>query len=453
MAQVFISAAHGGLDNSDLGVRVALPNTTEAAEIIQIRDLVVAELRSRSLSVLTVPDDLDADQCQNWINARCGQEDVALEIRSAPLFETSVRGAAVYYIGKNEARCSQAELLLLALLRRAPQLPSRGVRPDTEAPMGSLAFCRMIHCPALQMQVGHLSNPEDLALLQNQRRDIALGIADGVAAWSRAVNTALERDTEGGQPMAIGINVNGGLYDEAGLLISDNAYIPVDLVEQFDLDLDAAIHLRRVRQGNVVYVKAIDLRQYNISVKWEAETQTIQLRSRLGLETDPALVDRIMGQGITSEVQLIMFLKGMNEKAISQYPDLAKIYREEAMTEGINHDLAFCQMLVETNALAFNIGPDASDNNFGGIGSPKGVGEPTSFSSARLGVRAHIQHLKAYASQEPLVLRPVDPRFFYVRRGVAPRIEQLGGRWSADMDYGQKILALVRRLYESAGLL
>ena len=34
---------------------MALPNTTEAAEMIQIRDLVVAELRSRGLSVLTVP--------------------------------------------------------------------------------------------------------------------------------------------------------------------------------------------------------------------------------------------------------------------------------------------------------------------------------------------------------------------------------------------------------------
>jgi hypothetical protein len=453
MAQVFISAAHSGLETTGAGGRVTLPNTTEAAEMIQVRDLVVAELRSRGLSVLTVPDDLNPEQTQNWVNARCRSEDVALEIRSAPLMETARRGATVYYIGKNEARSSQAELLLLALLRRVPQLPSRGVRPDTEAPTGSLAFCRMISCPALQMEVGRLSSAEDLEILQNQRRDVALGIADGVAAWSRAVNTALDRDAGSGSLLAIGINVNGGLYDEAGLMMSDNAYVPVDLVEQFDLDLDAAIHLKRVRFGNVVYVKAVDLRQYNISVKWEAETQTVQLRSRLGLQIDPDLVDRIMGRGITSEVQLIMFLKGMNEKAVGQFPDLAKIYREEAITEGINHDLAFCQMLVETNALAFSTGQDASHNNFGGIGSPKGGLEPAIFPSPRLGVRAHIQHLKAYASQEPLVLRPVDPRFAFVRRGVAPRIDQLGGRWSADMDYGQKILALVRRLYESAGLL
>ncbi len=453
MAQVFISAAHGGYENGMLDPGVVLPNTTEAAEMIQIRDLVVAELRSRGLSVLAVPDDLSAEQTIRWINPRCRLEDVALEIQSAPLKETSVRGASVYYIGKNEVRRSQAELVLLALLRRTPQLPSRGVRADTEAPTGSLAFCRAINCPAMQMEVCHLSNPEDLAILQHQRRDIALGIADGLAAWSRAATAAIDNEETAGQPVEININVNGGLYDESGLMISNNAYVPVDLVEQLNLDLNAATNLKRVRHGQVVYVKAVDLRNYNLSVNWEADSRTVQLRSRLSLQIDPRLVDRIMGRGSSSEVQLIMFLKGVNERAVSQYPDLAKIYREEAMTEGVNHDLAFCQMLVETNSLAFNNGLNPSHHNFGGLGAPKGALEDASFPSVRIGVRAHIQHLKAYASLEPLVLRPVDPRFAYVRRGVAACIDQLSGRWSADRDYGQKILALVRRLYESAGLL
>lgn len=453
MAQVFISAAHGGYEHGMLAPGVVLPKTTEAAEMIQIRDLVVAELRSRGLAVLSVPDDLSAAQRRQWINARCSLEDVALEIQSATFSESSVRGASVYYIGKNDVRRGQAELLLLALLRRVPQLPSRGVRPDTEAATGSLPFCRAINCPALQMEVAHLSNAEDLTILQNQRRDVALGIADGLAVWSRAVATASEADAPLAQPLEIAINVNGGLYDETGLLISNNAYVPVDLVEQFNLNLGPATDLKRVRHANVVYVKAIDLHNYNISVGWDAETQTVQLRSQLGLQIEPELVDRIMGRGSTSEVQLIMFLKGVNESAVGQFPDLAKIYREEATTEGINHDIAFCQMLLETHALTFTNGTAPSLNNFGGIGAPKGGVDSASFPSTRIGVRAHIQHLKAYASQEPLVLRQVDPRFLYVRRGAAPRVGQLSGRWSADMDYGEKILALVRRLYESAGLL
>ncbi|HAN45379.1 MAG TPA: cell wall hydrolase, partial [Cyanobacteria bacterium UBA8156] len=68
------------------------------------------------------------------------------------------------------------------------------------------------------------------------------------------------------------------------------------------------------------------------------------------------------------------------------------------------------------------------------------------------GVRAHIQHLKAYATTAPLVQPLVNPRFQFVSRGVAPLVGQLAGRWAVDPLYGDKILALVRRLYESAGL-
>ena len=63
------------------------------------------------------------------------------------------------------------------------------------------------------------------------------------------------------------------------------------------------------------------------------------------------------------------------------------------------------------------------------------------------------EHLKAYASLEPLVQDTVDPRFRFVTRGIAPLVDQLSGRWSSDPNYGQKILAIVRRLYESADLM
>ncbi|MDB9380019.1 cell wall hydrolase, partial [Nodularia sphaerocarpa CS-585A2] len=98
-----------------------------------------------------------------------------------------------------------------------------------------------------------------------------------------------------------------------------------------------------------------------------------------------------------------------------------------------------------------NIRPE--QNNFSGLGSIGGGAEAASFSSARIGVRAHIQHLKAYASLEPLVNEVVDPRFRFITRGVASSIYQLSGRWSADLDYGTKILAMMKRLYESARLL
>ena len=48
------------------------------------------------------------------------------------------------------------------------------------------------------------------------------------------------------------------------------------------------------------------------------------------------------------------------------------------------------------------------------------------FPDPRTGVRAQIQHLKAYASKEALVNGCVDPRFSLVARGSAQYVEWLG---------------------------
>jgi hypothetical protein len=164
-------------------------------------------------------------------------------------------------------------------------------------------------------------------------------------------------------------------------------------------------------------------------------------------------IDRMMGNGLTTEVQLIMFIKTHDSNNLNTVPQIAKLYREEASIEGVNHDIAFCQMCLETNFLQFGGILKLEQNNFGALGSLGGASESASFPTPEIGIRAHIQHLKAYASHEPFVQDIVDPRFDFVTRGIAPTVEQLSGRWSDDLTYGDQILALVRRLYELSGLL
>jgi hypothetical protein len=452
MGKIFISAGHGGYEDGSLDMGVTVPGTTEAAEMIRIRDLVVPELRSRGFEVLAVPDDLSNEQTLNWINTRCQADDVALEIHAGAASSPGARGASVFYIANNEARKSHAELLLLALLRRVPQLPSRGAKPDTTTGTGKLTFTRRLNCPSLLMEVGYLTNPDDLGIIQNRRRDIALGIADGVASWSRAVAGDTGSDPVQGFP-EINISVNGGVYDEKGIIINNNAYVPIDLADQLDIDLVTDPNIRRVRYRGVVYIKAIDLLEYNVAVGWDATTRTVTLKTLNSLPICADQLARIMGRGITSDVQMLMFLKANNESVIELYKDLPRYYREEAAIEGVNHDIAFCQMCLETSYLRFPGSLEPKDNNFGGIGAVAGDSGDISFNDPRIGVRAHIQHLKAYGSTEPLVQEVVDPRFRFVRRGVAPFVHQLSGRWDADPKYGEKILAILRRLYESAGLL
>ena len=453
MGRIFLSAGHGGYEGGALDPGTLAGNTTEAREMILLRDLIVSQLRSRNLEVLSIPDDLSLIQTIDWINGRARFGDVALEIHADSFSNPELRGATAYYIANNSERQQDGEQMLLALLRRVPQLANRGAQPDTVAGIGSLAFCRQIWIPSLLLEVGFLTNPEDRFLLQNRRRDFAVGIAEGLAAWVGASITdpIIDPPPSPTTYAAIDININGQKYGEQGIIVNGNSYIPIDLVDSLGIDLSVSPQVRRINYNNIVYVKAIELRDFQISVGWNAQERTVLLKSIL--ELCPGYMDRIMAHGNTSDVQLMMFLKNNNEQALVQFADLAKIYREEASIEGINYDIAFCQMCLETNFLRFSSGPSPSQNNFAGLGSIAGASDPASFSSARIGVRAQIQHLKAYASTEPLVQAVVDPRFLFIRRGIAPLVDQLSGRWSADTQYGAKIMALVRRLYESAGLL
>jgi hypothetical protein len=451
MGRIFISAGHGGVEQGGVDQGSVINGTTEAQEMILLRDQVVPELRSRGFEVLSVPDNLSLTQTILWINARATAGDVALEIHADAFSNPDVRGATAFYIANNTERKNNAELLLVALIRRLPQLPNRGAKPDTATGIGRISFCRDTTLPSLLMEVGFISNPDDRFLLQNRRRDLALGIADGLAAWSRAISGNGSSNGSDTSYAPIKINFNNRIYGEQGILVNNNAYIPIDLVDRMSINLTTATNVRRVQYQGVVYVQAIALRDYNVAVSWDNASRTVILRSNL--QFCPGQIDRIAGQGSTSEVQLMMFLKANNDKALTQFPDLPKLYREEATIEGINYDVAFSQACVETNFLRFGNDLKPSQNNFGGLGDVGGTADAATFPSARLGVRAHIQQLKAYANVEPLVQEVVAPRFRFVTRGIAPLVGQLSGRWSVESDYGDRILAVVRRLYESAGLL
>ncbi|MBW4420596.1 MAG: N-acetylmuramoyl-L-alanine amidase [Myxacorys californica WJT36-NPBG1] len=455
MGRIFISAGHGDRINGITDPGAVVGGTTEAREMILLRDFVVAELRSRGVEVLTVPDTLNLSQSIDWINARARRDDVAVDLRADAFSNPSVRGATAYYITNNDQRRKNAELVLLSLIRRVPQLPSRGAKPDSDTGLGSLPFCRLTVPPSLVLIVGFLTNPDDRFIIQNQRRDLALGVADGLIAWNRVVSgVPTPSPTPTPTPAtyeAIDISINNQAYADRGILVSGNAYIPIDLVDRLGVDLSKAPNVTRINYRQIVFVKAVELRDYNVSVAWNAQTRTVLLRSILKI--CPGTIDRIMGIGATTEVQLNLFLRNNNDAALNQFPDIAKLYREEGSIEGVNYDIAFGQMCLETNYLRFGGDVQPSQNNFAGIGDVGGGPQGASFPSARIGVRAHIQQLKAYASTEPLVQEVVSPRFRFVTRGIAPLVDQLSGRWTADPEYGTKIKAIVRKLYESAQIL
>ena len=131
--------------------------------------------------------------------------------------------------------------------------------------------------------------------------------------------------------------------------------------------------------------------------------------------------------------------------------EFCSILIDEALTEGVKPEVVFAQAMLETNWLRFGGDVAVGQCNFAGLGAT-GNGNPgNSFNcygkdSVRIGLRAQIQHLKAYASEDALVNQCVDSRFVYVSRGCAPTIKDLSGKWAADTNYGSKILSIIRRV-------
>lgn len=134
-------------------------------------------------------------------------------------------------------------------------------------------------------------------------------------------------------------------------------------------------------------------------------------------------------------------------KGASSINDFCQILVEEARTEGVRADVVYAQIMLETNYLRFGGDVSVSQCNFGGIGATGGGVKGATFADVRTGLRASVQHLKAYASTDSLVNQCVDPRFQYVKRGCAPSVYDLGnGNWATDPQYASKIISIMNAL-------
>lgn len=180
---------------------------------------------------------------------------------------------------------------------------------------------------------------------------------------------------------------------------------------------------------------------------------------------------KIMGTSQTSVAQMVRYYKAnasgydtfkakyegkydgsLAKGGASTIERFAQIFYEEANAEGVKAEIAFTQCMKETGFLKY--GGDVLPNqyNFAGIGATGGV-HGAKFKNVRTGIRAQIQHLKAYASTSPLKNACVDPRFNYVTRNTAPYVEWLGIKenpnghgWASAKNYGYDIVGMVKVL-------
>ena len=150
---------------------------------------------------------------------------------------------------------------------------------------------------------------------------------------------------------------------------------------------------------------------------------------------------------------------------VNSLEEFCQIYYEEAQSENIRVEVAFAQAMHETGWLQFKGQVKIGQFNFAGLGATDGGALGADFSKygtegVRMGIRAQIQHLKAYASdtitEKTLANFCVDERFKYVTKGCAKYVEWLGQKenpqglgWATSVGYGNKIRVQIDSLKTS----
>ena len=159
---------------------------------------------------------------------------------------------------------------------------------------------------------------------------------------------------------------------------------------------------------------------------------------------------RLLDKGqLTAEQLADFFINESPEKNWQEIYDFAALYIEESAAENINSDFAFAQMCLETGYLRFGGLVQPEFHNYCGLGAMDAEHPGEIFETEELGVRAHIQHLQAYATTEEVALHKelVDPRYNWVHKTkLVEDIFGLAGTWASDPLYGEKLDGILNQL-------
>ncbi|WP_223594216.1 N-acetylmuramoyl-L-alanine amidase [Neobacillus bataviensis] len=301
--------------------------------------------------------------------------------------------------------------------------------------------------PAMLSENGFIDNPQDAALMKQTswRQNVAQGHANGIAL-------AFNLQPKSTAPAGTIYKVIAGSFKLRENADKRVAFLHSVGIESFVVTTTISGETRyRVQAGA-------------FSSRTNAETRLQEVKNA-GItdafieaeapSTSPTPAEptgySILGPTYLSPEHLNLFVKTVNPNAI----EIGKYYLTFGEYYGIRGDIAFAQALHETDFFRFTGVVQPDQNNFAGIGATGPSNPGATFKTQEEGVLAHLQHLFAYASTEPLPNQYplVDPRFNLVTRGSAPTWTSLNGKWAVPgTTYGQSILELYKRMVNFAKL-
>ena len=208
--------------------------------------------------------------------------------------------------------------------------------------------------------------------------------------------------------------------------------------------------------------------QADTSAPVEARTDTDgAVEGGEGKEADEAVEDGqypIMGESAVTVQEMVDYFNASGKAYPSEQlsrggadsiETFCQMYYDEASAEGVRPEVAFAQTMKETGFLQYGGDASIEQFNFAGLGTTGGGVPGNSYPDVQTGIRAQIQHLKAYATTDPLAQECVDDRYEYVKKGAAPYVEWLGQQenpeglgWATGDNYGYDIVNMIKDMME-----
>ena len=163
----------------------------------------------------------------------------------------------------------------------------------------------------------------------------------------------------------------------------------------------------------------------------------------------------IIGKAEVSKEKMMSWAKNKNNN--EEYLFVMDLAWEMAEHLGIRPEVACCQISKETGYLYKNgsaAGLDASFHNPCGLKITQGGGDYVAsahmkFPTWEHGILAYLDHLSLYIGLEGYPLEKdytLDPRHFPYLKGTAKYVEDLGGKWCPNVEYGKDIVRMVNEI-------
>ena len=123
-----------------------------------------------------------------------------------------------------------------------------------------------------------------------------------------------------------------------------------------------------------------------------------------------------------------------------------------AKAEDVNAYFVLAQQLLETGNLKFeNSSVKPEYYNFAGLGATDSKPNPNKFFSNYEGQLAQVQHLKGYATTDPLKEECKDQRFTLLmdKRGTAVNAAELSNKWASNSLYGELLAEMYNQFHNT----